>query len=91
VKYLCVDNDEAGRNFTALIKNDYSDIKVILPDRKVKDWNEQLENIKIKLSQSTLTVDGWKNEIEAERKNNILSKTVYEHSERLCEIEKYKE
>ncbi|GEM_PF-578855 len=44
---LCVDNDEAGRNFCDLVTKELENenIKIIKP-KIGKDWNEQLKNIK---------------------------------------------
>ena len=83
-KFICVDTDEAGKNFAALIKNKYPDVKMLLPDEQGKDWNEQLKYIK---TQSTNNIDGWRNELEPERGNNtakeIESDKGYERVEKI--------
>ena len=83
-KFICVDTDEAGKNFAALIKNKYPDVKILLPDEQGKDWNDQLKYIK---TRSTNNIDSWRNEIETERGNNaakeIESDKRYERIEKI--------
>ena len=38
---LCVDNDEAGKEFIKIMTAQIGNIKTFLPDAKYKDWNEQ--------------------------------------------------
>lgn len=44
---LCVDNDAAGDEFIAAVKNDYEECKENRPDKKYKDWNDELRGILI--------------------------------------------
>ena len=68
-KYLCVDNDEAGRNFTALIKGKCDDVRLLLPDNhQGKDWNEHLRDTK---THNTANLDEWKYKIQTAKKNNM--------------------
>ncbi|MCL2410303.1 MAG: DUF3991 and toprim domain-containing protein [Treponema sp.] len=43
---LCVDNDNAGRNFINKVDNLGIDYALRLPDEKYKDWNEQIIDMK---------------------------------------------
>ena len=44
---LCVDTDAAGKSLIERLKTRYKGIKERLPDRRYKDWNEQLMALKI--------------------------------------------
>jgi len=62
-KYLCVDNDTAGWNFISSIKNEYPDVKILLPDERTKNWNGKLADIKV---EGTLSIEDGKNEMKLE-------------------------
>ena len=64
-KYLCVDNDAVGQNFTDVIKGEYADARLLLPNNQGKDWNDHLRDIK---TRNTANLDVWKNKIETAKK-----------------------
>jgi hypothetical protein len=41
--FLCVDNDAAGARFIRDVTELHAGVKVFLPDKMYKDWNEQLQ------------------------------------------------
>ena len=46
---LCVDNDQAGKNFIDEIVNENIVFNLRQPDKKYKDWNEQLSAVREKI------------------------------------------
>jgi len=43
---LCVDNDMAGAEFIKFVKSQVNSIKIFLPNKDYKDWNDQLKSMK---------------------------------------------
>ena len=82
-KYICVDNDTAGLNFTALIKDEDPDMKILSPIGENKDWNEQLTGMK---THNTNNLDEWKDKIKTEKGNSALKDI--ENSKHYEQIEK---
>jgi len=78
-KYLCVDRDEAGKQFTAMIMREYPGIKELIPDEQRKDWNDQLKHVKTRNilnlfspnGHNTNNIEEWKNKIETVKTDNI--------------------
>jgi DNA primase len=43
---LCVDNDEAGVNFTKAVLERLEGVRTLTPQSRYKDWNEQLQSLR---------------------------------------------